>query len=97
MIFKQSNTELISVLEEVNDYLKKYDSISWDGRSLAEASMDLDIAIEQLKTKQKIEKSHLEMLFAPIGLIQECVMANNWEIEYLKLSEKFDGLIKKVK
>ena len=80
---------------ETNEFLKKYDNISWEGLSPAEASMDLDIAIEQLKSKQKIDKSHLEMLFAPTGLIQECSMANNWESQYLKLSEKFDELIKK--
>lgn len=97
MIFKKSNTELINVLEEVNGFLKKYDNISWDGLSPAEASMDLEIAIEQFKSKQKVNKSHLEMLFAPTGLIQECSMANNWENEYLTLSEKFDGLIKKIK
>jgi len=97
MIFKKSNTELINVLEEVNGFLKKYDNISWDGLSPAEASVDIEIAIEQLKSKQKINKSHLEVLFAPTGLIQECSLANNWEKECLNLSEKFDGLIKKIK
>jgi hypothetical protein len=95
MIFKKSNTELINVLEETNDYLKKYDNISWQGLNPAEASMDLEIAIEQLRSRQKIDRNHLKMLFAPTGLIQECALANNWEIQYLKLSEKFDGLIKK--
>jgi hypothetical protein len=89
--------ELIDVLEETNDYLKKYDNISWHELSPAEASMDLEIAIEQLRSRQKIDRKHLEILFAPTGLIQECAMANNWEAQYLKLSEKFDGLIRKVK
>ena len=89
MIFKKSNTQLISVLEEVHDFLKKHDNISWDGLSPAEASMDIEIAIEKLKSKERINKSHLEMLFAPTGLIQECSIANNWENEYLILSEKF--------
>ena len=94
---QKSTTELINVLEEANDYLKKYDNISWHGLSPAEASMDLEIAIEQLRSRQKIERNHLEILFAPTGLIQECAMANNWEKQYLKLSEKFDELIKKEK
>lgn len=97
MILKKSSTELINVLEEVNGFLNKYNNISWDGLSPAEASMDIEIAIEQLKSKQKVNKSHLEVLFAPTGLIQECSLANNWEKEYLNLSEKFDGLIKKIK
>ena len=89
--------ELINVLEETNDYLKKYDNISWQGLSPAEASMDLEITIEQLRSRQKIDRNHLEILFAPTGLIQECAMVNNWETQYLKLSGKLDGLTKKVK
>jgi DNA-binding transcriptional regulator PaaX len=96
MIFKKSNTDLINVLIEINDYLNKYDNISWEGLSPAEAKMDLEIAIEKLRTKSRIDKKHLKILFAPTGLIQECAMANDWEQEYFRLSEKFDNLIEKV-
>ena len=85
--------ELINVLLETNHYLKKYDNISWEGLSPAEASMDIDIAIEQLKAKSRVDRKHLKLLFAPTGLIQECAIANNWELEYLRLSEEFDKLI----
>ncbi|MDR6238469.1 hypothetical protein [Aureibacter tunicatorum] len=92
----KSNKKLISTLEEVNDLVKQNDNISWGGLSPVETSKDLEIAINVLKDKKSIDKKHLQMLFAPTGLIQECSIVINWEKEYLRLSGQFDELILKI-
>ncbi|MFY0608267.1 MAG: hypothetical protein JXR10_16230 [Cyclobacteriaceae bacterium] len=93
MFFKKSNKELVEVLNETHELLVKYDNISWEGLSPAEASMDLEIAIDQISKGKTIHKQHLITLFLPTGLIQECAIANNWNDKYLVLSDRFDALI----
>lgn len=86
-------TDLINVLQEVHALLNKSDKIPWDASNPEKASTSIQIAIAQLTSKQKVDKNHLKLLFAPTGCLQECSMANNWETEYLNLSKKFDELM----
>ena len=97
--FKRSDSRevLIKLLYDVKGLLFEHDNMSFDGLSPAEIGMDLGIVAEQLQNGERIDKQYLKDLFAPNAPIQECAMANDWSDEYLRLSNEFDVLIKKVK
>ncbi|WP_109853425.1 hypothetical protein [Aquimarina sp. AU58] len=83
---------LIKVIELLNQSVES----DWSPLTPKEVVKNLEIQICKLERNEKIDKHLLQVEFAPTSTIQEISMANGWNVEYLKLSSKFDEEINKI-
>ena len=89
-------SELIKTLREVKKYLLVSEDSAWSSKTPEEVIYIFDESIVLLEEDKNINKSELELLFAPTGNIQEIALDNNWGNEYLDLSLEFDRNIKNI-
>jgi ATP-dependent Clp protease protease subunit len=87
----ETDRSLREVLSDTKAFIKKSEESIWAGLSPAEIATDLDIAIDRIDENKAVDASHLKMLFAPTGPLQESAMASGWSEEYMRLSKEFDA------
>ena len=94
---REHKEKLIVVLLATIDWLNKFDNISWHGLSPAEAAMDLEIAVDQIRNREMIDIVYLKMLYEVDGLIDTCAKENKWQKDFENLFDDFNLLIKMIK
>ncbi|HRD52765.1 MAG TPA: hypothetical protein PKY96_08965 [Flavobacteriales bacterium] len=90
--------ELVEILSRTRELLARPDSdFAWSHWSNSEDALrEFDSLTRQIEAGDFSRKKELELLFAPTGSIQEVSINSGWGDEFLKLSEKFDSLMKRV-
>ena len=84
---------LVAVLKRCRDLSGASQDAIYSHTGTAEVVEILNRGIESLERGEELNRDELKLLFAPTGALQETSMDNGWAEEYLRLSERFDGLI----
>jgi hypothetical protein len=81
--------KLISVIRETRKYLaREKNDFSWSSWNDQEQALaEIDSILARLENGSVPD---IEVLFAPIGPIQEVSLSSGWSREFLKLAEQFD-------
>lgn len=98
LIMSRAILELVEILSRTRELLARPDSdFPWSHWSNSEGALrEFDSLTRQIEAGDFSRKKELELLFAPTGSIQEVSINSGWGDEFLKLSEKFDSLMKRV-
>ncbi len=90
--------ELVGVLRKTRELLARPDNnFTWSHwRRAEDALRDIDTFITLFESGDTSRRGDLEMLFAPTGSIQEVSISSGWGEEFIRLSERFDSVIRRV-
>jgi len=86
--------ELVNILQIVLDHVKLSMNSDWTEMGVDEIQKKLEKSIHNLKNGKHLNAEMLSYMFLPTAPLQETAISNGWSDEYLKLSAKFDELIK---
>ncbi|MEM9023608.1 MAG: hypothetical protein AAGB22_07690 [Bacteroidota bacterium] len=81
-------------MEKVVYHLAASKPSDWSPLTPAEVIANLQEQISRIRQNREIDQDLLLLEFAPTSTIQELSMTNAWSNEYLRLSAKFDALIR---
>jgi hypothetical protein len=84
---------LIDLLKRCRDLTSVSHDSPWSHAGISEIVAALDRGIVAISAGKIPDGKELILLFAPTGALQETSMENGWAMEFLLLSETFDGLI----
>ncbi|HUE36330.1 MAG TPA: hypothetical protein VMO20_02975 [Candidatus Acidoferrum sp.] len=96
---KIEHSNLLNILHEAREFLARPNNdfawSSWDDAS--DALQEIDNLISRVKSGDMPPRLDLDVLFIPTGPIQEASVSSGWGKEFLKLAEKFDSAMNKIR
>ena len=87
---------VLEVLGETRQFLARPDnSFGWSGWANAEAALtEIDAVIEGIRSGAALDATHVGVLFAPTGPIQEVSLNSGWGDAFLALAGRIDDAMR---
>jgi hypothetical protein len=84
---------ILEALRRTLELVLSSQTSAWAGEEAAQIAHQLRDAIAALESGRSVDRTRLEVMFAPTGAIQETSIDNGWGDEFLSLSQVVDRFL----